>query len=493
MRATILRRGAVGIIVALVSLSMVAGAVGAGVAGDVDAGSDLTPAPTKAPGVVAAVTTVNVTENVSVWERAALPFRIDDADAAKTAPTGAVTVEYAPANTGQIDARQTATAVYQPGTANASFESVTGADTSDFAGADAQLVVARLNDTASAPPNPMLGSVDDVASLVDPDTDRFNATYTVADAGLVGGNGALDTTVPINRPGNYVVFLTTGGNVTASGGDLSVTGPNTVVGVDTAVVEREAAAVTDASTTVDPGANASVAVVPETDRTNVSVVLYHEPTWVNSRTAVTVTERVSSSTGSPNVTLGHSISKINGQTTDETPVTVLGTTYGDGRFSQATASELIDLRANRDERPADAPETTVIGDGARLDASVVTARNVSGETTIQVPTRRNWTEGSYRWVVTTEANRTAPVRTAMGTLTVASDSGGGGFSTFDDEGPELENAAFGSSVTKTPTSVEATHLRTSSTFSSLARRATNTDSGARSPSVESTCSAARLA
>lgn len=454
MSATAPRRGRLSVLVALLCLSLVVGSVAAGEGVAVDADADVGPSVLTRSGVAAAVSTVNVTDNVSIWERATLPFRIDDADAAKTMPTGAVTVDYAPENTGQLDARRTATAIYQPGIVSASFESVTGAATSAFASRDAQLVIARVNTSASGPLSPVFGSLDEVRSLIDSDSDRFNATYTVTDAGAVGSDGSLDTTVPFDRPGSYVVFLTTGGNFTASDGELSVDGPGTVVGVDTAVVEREAATVTDTSARVDPGTNASVTVAPATNGTNVSVVLYHEPTWVNSRTAVTVTERVSSSTASPNVTIGHSIDAVNGHTAVEEPVPVAGTTYGDGRFSRATASELVDFLLNRNESAADGPKTTVIGDGPRLDASVVAERNVSGETTVKVPTRGNWTAGSYRWVVTTDGNRTADLRTATGTLTVASDSGGG-FSVPSDR-PELENAAFGSRVTRTRDSVDVT-------------------------------------
>lgn len=452
MSATALRRGWLSVLVALLCLTVATGSVAAGGVVAVDADSDPNPTASTGPDVAAAVSTVNVTDNVSVWDRASLPFRIDDADAATTTPTGAVTVEYAPENTGQIDARRTATAVYRPGTANASFESVTGAGTSEFAGEDAQLVVARVNDSARDSLGPTSGSLGTLGSLVDPETDRFNATYAVADAGTVGSNGGLDTTVTFDRPGNYVAFLATGGNFSATDGDLSVEGPGTVVGVDTAAVEREAVTVTDVTTRVEPGTNASVTVDPEITGANVSVVLYHERTWVNSRTHVTVTERVFRSSDSPNMTIGHSIAEVNGHTAVAEPVRVVGTTYGDGRLSRATASELIDLLANRNESAAGGPETTVIGDGTRLDASVVAERNVSGETTIEVPTRGNWTEGSYRWVVTTGGDRTTELRTATGALTVASDSGGRGF----DDRPELENAAFGSTVIQLSDSVAVT-------------------------------------
>ena len=452
MRATTSRRGFVVILAVLLLLSTVAGTVGADEPADLVSEPDRNTALTTEPGVAAAVTTINTTENVSTWNRAGLPFRIDDPDAAWTAPTGAVTVEYAPENTGQIDARRTATAVYRPGTANASFQSVTGAGTSQFAGEEAQLVVARLNATATAAPTPTAGSLGDLRSLLDPSTDEFNATYTVTDAGPIDDSGRLETTVPLKRPGNYVVFLATGGNFTAADGDLSLDGSGTVVGVDTAVVERAAAAVTDASAAVEPGADASVTVAPATNGTNVSVVLYHERTWVNSRTAVTVTDRITAGPGPPNATIGHSITAINGRTAVATPVRVAGTTYGDGRFSRATASELIDLVANRDASSAAPPNTTVIGDGTRLDAAVVAERNVSGATAIAVPTREDWSEGAYRWIVTADANRTSGPRTATGTLTVASDSGG--FS-IDSDRPELENAAFGSTVVRTPDSVDA--------------------------------------
>ena len=471
MSATAPRRGRLSVLVALLCLSLAGGTVGAaetagtvgapetaGTVGTpetaaVDSVPDPDPTAATESGVPAAVSTGDLTENVSVWDRASLPFRIDDADAATTIPTGAVTVAYAPENTGQIDARRTATAVYRPGTANASFESVTGAGTSEFAGENAQLVVARVNSSASDSLRPTLGSPDALGSLVDPETDRFDATYAVADAGTVDSEGRLDTAVSFERPGHYVAFLATGGNFSAVDGDLSVGGSGTVVGVDTAVVERERAAVTDSPTGVEPGTNASVTVTPETNGTNVSVLLYHESTWVNSLTSVTVADRVSSPSDSPNLTIGHSIAEINGRTAVDEPVAIAGTTYGDGRLSRVTASELVDLLATRTGAASGGPDTAVIGDGTRLDASVVAERNVSGATTVEVPTRGNWTEGSYRWVVTTGGDRTAALRTATGTLRVAADSGGG----FDArDRPELENAAFGSSVSLTPSSVVVT-------------------------------------
>jgi len=396
--------------------------------------------------------TYSATDNVEVWERAPLPFRLDTGDAAKSVANGAMDVELTEFNSGPVSIRQSELGVYQPGdTVSASFENVAGAGTSDFNGNDTQLVIARLEPSGDGDSTDALpDSIGDAQDLFTEENANQNATFWVKDTPQVT-NGNLDTSVQFSESGTYALFLATGSafDAPANGGDISVSGDTTIIGMDGALVEEGPADVDVGSQEIEPGDDATFTVNTGATDTNVSVLLYETDTVTNSETVFRVTEPVDSSLNASDITIRHSISEVNGIADFDGPVSVLGTTFNDGRMSGSTSAAstidfLVDEINNQsNDQSVDQPNTEVIGSGDVLDASVIGKSGVDGSVTISVDTFGNWSTGQYTWVVTTGGESTGDIRTDVGTLDLKTDTGDGddgddGDTTPPDDGDEDE-------------------------------------------------------
>lgn len=386
--------------------------------------------------------TYSVSDNVEIWQRAPLPLRLDTADAAKTIQGGAVDISIQELSTGPVPARKSKLGIYQPDQpVTATFKSVSGAGTNTFNGNDTQVVIARLEPNSSvvdgsstdAAMDMLPTTLDGAQELLTSENANENATFWVKNTGQIT-DGSISPEVQFPKAGAYVIFLATGNAFDApeTGGDLSVNGETTIVGMDAAVVESSAASVSPPSDAVAPGNNATFTIDTGPGKTNVSVLLYRTSTVANSETVVRVTEPIDSSLNASDITIEHSISELNGVARFNGPVTVFGTTFGDNRTSGSVSvagtieRAIAEANASSDQTISE-PTTEVLNPpGDTLDGSIVGLANVTGTVTVNVETLGNWSTGDYTWVVATGSSSAGTLQTATGSLTIQTPSSGGG-------------------------------------------------------------------
>jgi|GEM_PF-4660169 len=410
-------------------------------------------------------TTYELTDSIDIWQRAPLPLRLSNDDAAKTIQNGALTVEYTPQSTGPLAAREAKTGVYHTGdTITTTFESVSGASTDAYNGSNTQLVIARLSPDATT--NDLPTNVDDARSLLTTDNANNNATFRVKNTGTIGAttDDELSTDVTFSQSGMYAVFLATvdsGSGFSADqAGNLSVSGQVTIVGMDHALVESTSASTTVNTNSIHPGNDISVTVndLPTT-ATNVTVLVYKRDTWIGSETNLRVDDQIDRDFAADNVTIEHSISDVNGIATFDGPLTVMGTTFGDNQVSGTTPlATIIDtLVSNADDRTnkdITGPKTSA-SDSTVIDASAVGKADVTGgSASFTIETYSNWSTGTYQYVVLAGGSDAGEIRTDVGTLTISKKKSGGytpPYSPPPSNPPEENETDNGSTPPSTPT------------------------------------------
>lgn len=377
------------------------------------------------------IKTYAATEDVSVWERAPLPFRLDTDDAAKSVQNGGLDVEYKPDSTGPVSARKGKMAVYSTGTTiDASFDTVTGAGTDPLAGKDTTLVVARMEpsqdgtDSREALPT----SLGEVQDFFDTEDANQNASFRTVDTGKIADDGSLDTSLTFDQSGAYALFLTTGDAVSADEeGNISINGDTTIVGMDAAVVEEEPADVTDKPSSVVDGTTASFTVdTPTSEKTNLSVVLYDTSKWTGSYTLVSIEEEVNENLSAENITIEHSIAEVNGEAELADSYSMFGVDVGPasqaGSFSAGSIIQFLTEEADDSTDSSVTEPNTIATDDTVMDASMVTKVNQTGSVTVDLQTYENWSTGEYTWIVVTGGNDAGDIQTETGILDVKESS-----------------------------------------------------------------------
>ncbi|WP_285265415.1 CARDB domain-containing protein [Halobacterium salinarum] len=392
--------------------------------------------------------TYNVTDSITIWDRSPLSFEIAPDDANTTIHSGSTIINLERQEPFPLEVSETRASVYPTGEpVTTVFESDSNIQTSKFNGNDTQVVIARLN--SDTPASTSLGMVSslrsNVTELFTAENANQNATFWVKNGTEIDG-GSVQTEVTFSKSGVYALFLATGNSFSApeNGGNLSVNGESTIVGMTNAVVESEPASLTGVSESVVPGDNATFTVDPGTNsKTNVSVLLYNSSTVEDSRTEFVVREPVNSTLAPSDLTIRHSIANVSGVAEFDGSTSILGTEFNDQRYSGTTSAVGVLERAFEEANTGqNTPETEVITEDNTgnayentLDASAVSKTNISGPTTINVPTFENWSTGEYTYLVVT-GSATSDLQTASNeiTLSTADDGsvgggggGGGGF------------------------------------------------------------------
>lgn len=372
------------------------------------------------------ITTYPATDDVSVWERAPLPFRLDTEDAAKSVQNGVLDVAYTEENTGDLSARKSELAVYSKDTTiDASLDSgVDGAGTTELKNTDTTLVIARMEpsqgNTDSIDTLPT--SLGEVKNFFDTENANQNASFETKDTGIISDAGELDTDIEFDKSGAYALFLTTGDAVSADNGDIEINGDTTIIGMDAAIVEEESADVTDKPSSVVDGNTASFTVdTPDTEKTNVSVALYDTSKWTSSNTVVRITEKINSDLAGEDITIDSSIGEVNGEAELADSYSMFGVDVGPasqaGSFSAGSIIQaLTDEADDRTDRSVTEPDFD--GGSTVLDASMVTKVEQEGEVTVDLQTYENWSTGEYTWVTVTGGHDAGDIQTATGTLNV---------------------------------------------------------------------------
>jgi len=389
---------------------------------------------------VSADTFINSSQNVSVWERAGLPLRVDT-DGAVTTVEGPETLIYTD-STGEAPLNKDTLGVFEPGsTISVEFDSRVGAGTKQFDGEEVQLVAARVADD---PDTSDLNTSTEQNISASEALDRLlsqnrtgeqinrNFTFSIADTGTIDG-GAVTTSFTPDEPDTYALMLVTsdsGQAVSVSNGNASLSEDVRVLGVDAVPVQAASGSASPSESTVDPGENITFKSQSNLgdQETSHTVLLYNESTLSSEETTIVVDgdirtlidEGMDGNIRSDNVTIEHSIQSVDGVARLDAGTQVMGVdlTQRSERRSVSLQS-LIDFVAN--ESGEEAPETVSTADTV-LNASVSSVRSDDGTATVNVGTGENWTDGTYEYVYIATTTDPGEFSTDKGQVTVGSEA-----------------------------------------------------------------------
>ena len=385
------------------------------------------------------VETVNVSDELAVWERAALrPAVVDRSDAAAAINSQTVFLE----TTGETASIQTPQeGVFQQGT-DVDFELAfqNGADTTEFSGEEFKVLVTRIDaerDTTEVFLDAQNVTVEEVEqALEDVDgyndfeqtvqdqnevrfgtvrdffegtnefeqfadsfeanqtltTERFEQALTseeflnltefsTASGGEINSSGYATATVSLDKAGTYLMIGHVGGEVYDSDDDRPVFNGTTALSVD-AVTAQESASTIDVATTdgeVEAGTNVSVDATANLDadgNVSHSVVVMDENTFSQSNSRVIVDDEFSRDLRTGDVTVNSSIAEIQGVANVEPNVRISGTSIAPDRFSGTVSTE------NQANSFFDIRNAIVDGFDVRDQAGDAATFNANGETTL---------------------------------------------------------------------------------------------------------------
>jgi PGF-pre-PGF domain-containing protein len=350
----------------------------------------------------------DVNEEVSVWERAALPLR-----ASGSPPTRVDNLNpfvYSEREGIEAPLNRQTLSVYEAGQQlSLTFTERQGANTDFFDGQSAKLLVARFDDDSSLVQSGDSGfALSTAADLFGGDTGDVsmaeinrNATFSVGQQDTIT-DGSLTLSHTPSQSGQYAYFLVQdreGAGVQVDGaGNISISGQARILGVESVMVQQRSSDVTLTTEDASPGDSLSFEVDSNLggDVTHVLLVYDHE-TFANQRMTANVAGELDQDVQASDVTLEHSISSVNGVRTVRGSPTMLGSEFGDGRVGGVTQmTEVVDFLAEGAD--VNAPATEVRGNPSTLDASMVAVGSASSSPTLTVDTYGNWSTGQYRYV-----------------------------------------------------------------------------------------------
>lgn len=377
---------------------------------------------------------VNSSQNVSVWQRAGIPLRVQTGNAVTT--LNGPTIQVNADGSGDAPINKDTIGVFEPGSTIAlEFDNTLGADTDDFNGEDVQLVAARVADD---PDTSNLDSSDANSSALmnltaNEALDRLlsqnrtaeqvnrNFTFMVKDAGQIE-NGAVETSFTPSEPGAYAFMLVdseSGEAVSVSNsGNASLSEDIRILGVDAASVQAASATATPQQETVNPGENVTFEVDSNLgdEPTSHTVLLVNESVLSGQEVTFNVDGEIDQNITADNITIDHSVDAIDGVARVDARTEIMGMDISErSRSGTTNLPSLIQYLA--DGAGQDGLETDSTGD-AVLNASVTSVVTEGGSTTLEVGTTENWTNGTYQYVYVAGINDTDQFSTTKGDITV---------------------------------------------------------------------------
>lgn len=358
-----------------------------------------------------------LTENVDVWDRAALSTRTDGSSAHTRIPNAQLFV--APKNKSRIGLNYDPIPVFSV-SQDIRLEMRNRTEVFTPENTNVTLIAARLVGNVSEFRD-ALGSVPN---------DDLNATaeFETVARKRTDGSGAVTFTHSPPQAGEYVYIVGTNetdaaGLVTADG-NLSVDGNTTIVGLEQALVQNNRSTVSPPGT-VQPGQNASFQVNSTLgpDTTNHTVLIYDRTTFTNQDFSLNLTANFTLDYDfKNNSTIEHSLDEVVGVSRIGIDGEILGVSVSPQTHSGRTGvGFLLDELANRSSFPRIPNEST--GD-ARLHASVTATEGTQSDT-VSVGTFENFSTGTYQWVhaaTRSDANGTQ-LATRTGTFEIAAAGG----------------------------------------------------------------------
>jgi len=236
-------------------------------------------------------------------------------------------------------------------------------------------------------------------------------------------------------PGHYVLFAAVheGTGFSEKGGDISVTGDVTIVGVEQLSVQENSASVTPPSDP-EPGDSLNFNVDSKFSSGNDithAVAVYNASTFENSRFDLVIdqSEIDSDFDYTTDAELEPSINGVNGVADVEDGLTLNGNDLSDGEVRRPVdASSIVDFLA--EEAGTSNPQVNPIEDGGeseteyeQIDASVTAINGANPVADVTVDTFANFSEGKYRYVVvSTLDDDESRISTAAGSIQINNDT-----------------------------------------------------------------------
>jgi hypothetical protein len=335
-----------------------------------------------------------------LWERAALPLRADDDDAATSVQN--LQLFLSTTSTGDVPANRPRLSVYQQGESfDLRFESATGADVSRFAGNETQLLVVRGEEVSTDFTVGLDNSTGEGRLEVDA------ASVRVVDTPALDAQGELNTSFTPPSAGDYTFVLVTndfGSGVSVDDGEIRVDGGISVVGVESVPVQNTEATGTTVDTSYPAGQNVTFQLDSKlaAGQTNHTVFLYNESTFADSTVTVEVdgdaSEALSGDLSSADVTVERSIRSLNGFIVADVEASALGFEVSrQDRSGQVDPSPFVDSAAS-EFGLGDQVDDQVAADSTQLNGSVRVVQSSGSSTIVDVETFPNFSTGTYRWV-----------------------------------------------------------------------------------------------
>ncbi len=365
--------------------------------------------------------------DVNVWERGYLPLRTDMSNAMTKVDEADWQVRTT--DDSEISVGKEQMGVYsKDATINLDFQDAR-AQNSDFNGQQVQLIAAHIK---GDPSTDIPDSFSEMVDLVSMQNSNDVATFEEVGQKSIDSEGNVEFNHTAGQSGMYVYFLALtesgqDGYTVNSAGELSLDGKATVIGIETAAVQKGASSV-DHQNSVTRGNNVNFDVdasdhLSGNDVTH-TVLLYDEDTYVNQRFMLDLKEEPSADFSfSEDATLEHSVGDVNGVMEVSGNPDFFGATMSDEKLTgMSSFATTLDFFADKFHTVS--PETTATDD-TRLDASM---KVIEGDATEQVTveTMGNWRPGTYRWVAVSSTENSGEFVTDMGTITIKKASSGGG-------------------------------------------------------------------
>ncbi|WP_247730588.1 CARDB domain-containing protein [Halovivax limisalsi] len=355
------------------------------------------------------MTSYQVSENLSVWDRTPLSLRADTTAADWTTNNPYVRLKHWDGT--EIGPIYEETGIYPTGASVTVTLGESGnAPLDNLKGETATVVVGKFDPSGEGTDTGLPTTFDDMLTLLQAnDLDDLNENATFAQqANLEINSDTEQITVDTSAhdafgdgSGQYVVMVATNDSTDGDGlavnetsNDLYVDGNATLVGVEGLFVQDGSS--NGAASDAEPGDTVTIdtdATVGGTNNVNHAVALYHESTFTSSELTINMTEEPDGSADQDLVQIESSLTSLNGEVnlTD-----VLG---GEVTFGETPEGEV-------------------------LDGSAAVKTDADPDANIDVQTYDNWTEGDYRWVHVAVTGDGQDIATSSGTIEIAPDDGG---------------------------------------------------------------------
>jgi len=345
-----------------------------------------------------------LTDSVSVWDRAVIPFRSDRSDAAERIGAPAMTLEQG----GDVtDANVNEFAVYDTGDITFTFDE-SAASSNRLDGETADIFAVRLEEDVAE------DDVDDIDSIPNSiselrdlfNKDDFNNNASIENIGTEDINsGEFEITHDFDKPGMYMVFA----SVTNDDGDagIEIDGNNfdgidgeiTIIGGEALAVQSDSSEITLNDNSVEPGDDISFTLDAgfAASEYNHALVVYNENDLESSEFTVIAPDDIDMDTRADEFTIEHDIETVRGtgDLRDEIRVfdrqiTEERTESGD--FLLADLVEFVFDEADQSPPATDATDDNI------LDASAVGLMDESQTVDVTIETDEEWKEGDYNAV-----------------------------------------------------------------------------------------------